>query len=89
MWFVWMSIGCFLGVLIMCIVTVGKFHQPDCLNCDGIIERDADIRSLTRSRDNFRERCDQQEVLIHSLRTKLGIKNHKEGLEYYRRMGVA
>jgi len=88
MWFVWMSIGTFLGVLVMCMVQCGKKDDCDCLNCQGIIDRDADIRSIERSRDNFRDRCEQLECLVHSLRTKLGIKNHQEGKEFYRKLGV-
>ena len=87
MWFVWMSVGAFIGVFAMCLVRASS--GSDCINCQGIIDRDADIRSIERSRDNFRERCEQLECLVHSLRTKLGIKNHKEGQEFYKRLGVA
>jgi hypothetical protein len=79
MWFVWMSIGAMVGVLVMCMVQYNK--GEDCLNCDVIIARDQtiaaqekDIRKLTRSLDNLHDRCDQQEVMIHSLRTKMGMR---------------
>jgi hypothetical protein len=83
MWFVWMSIGAAIGVLVMCMVQ--SRSGCECLNCDVLISRDhtiaeqeKDIRKLTRSQDNFRELCDQQEVMIHSLRTKIGIKDREE-----------
>jgi hypothetical protein len=86
MWFVWMIIGTFIGVLVVCVFQAGR--GADCLNCGGIIDRDADIRSLTRSRDLFRDRYEQELGKANSLRIKLGIKNHKEGVEYYKRLGV-
>jgi hypothetical protein len=86
MWFVWMSIGTFIGVVIMCVFQAGK--RADCINCQGIMDREADIRTMTRSRDLFRDRYEQELGKANSLRIKLGIKNHKEGVEFYKRLGV-
>jgi hypothetical protein len=88
----WMFIsGAMIGVVmgfVVCGLLSAAKHEDECRACPAVSVRDMDIRAVERSRDLFRERCDQQEVLIHSLRTKLGIKNHKEGNDYYRRLGV-
>lgn len=75
-----MGIGIFAvgGVVGFCVCALLASSKDDCMNCQGIRERDADIYSLTRSRDNFRNRCDQLECIVGSLRTKLGIKARKE-----------
>jgi hypothetical protein len=81
------SAGIVMGFILCGLMSAAK-REDECRQCPAINVRDMDIRAVERSRDLFRERCDQQEVLIHSLRTKLGIKNHKEGKDYYRRLGV-
>jgi hypothetical protein len=63
--------GCIVGVVGFKML-LGSCQDSDCINCPGLIERDADIRALTRSRDLFRNRCDQLEVQVHGLRSKNG-----------------
>ena len=83
-----MSAGAIMGFILCGLLSASK-REDECRQCPALNVREMDIRALTKSRDNFRERCDQQECMIHSLRTKLGIKNHKEGQEFYRKLGVA
>jgi hypothetical protein len=82
-----MIAGIVMGFIICGLMSSAK-RDDECRSCPAVITRDMDIRAIERSRDNFRSRCDQLECLVHSLRTKLGIKNHKEGQEFYSKLGV-
>ena len=80
------SFGCVLGFLTFAILNSNS--GSDCINCQGIIDRDAEILSIKRSRDLFRNNAEQSEAMVRSLRIKLGLKNHNEGKEFYRKLGV-
>ena len=89
----WMFIsGASFGVIagfIMCGLIASGKRDDECRQCPAVNVRDIDIRALTRSRDLFRDKAEQAEELVTSLRIKIGIKNHKEGQEFYKRLGVA
>lgn len=53
MWFVWLSIGACLGMLVAAVCVAAKGHGADCFNCADLIEanqtiagRDGDIKAL-------------------------------------------
>lgn len=63
--------GATLG-FVVCACLVASRRTEDCLNCHGLIEREADLRAVTKSRDHFKTRCEQLESLVHGLRSKNG-----------------
>lgn len=64
------SFGCVAGFLAFALCAAGR--GEDCLNCAGLIQREEDIRSLTKSRDILRNRCDQLEIKVHALKSSNG-----------------
>lgn len=62
--------GCVIYFLALALFAAVR--GEDCFNCQGLIQREEDIRALTKSRDILRNRCDQLELQVHSLRSKNG-----------------
>ena len=73
------SFGCVMGFLMFALLNANK--GSDCINCDVLINRDQaidaqaqDIRKLTRQRDYWQDRAEQEEEKVHGLRTKIGMR---------------